>query len=252
MIRSLQHKKHREKHRLFLIEGGKVVGDLLRSGDLNTENTLLLCGSENWTESWSEQAGELANKMVVSAPDEIGELSSLQTPPDVLAVVRIPPTTFSYDILRQDITLVFDKIRDPGNLGTIIRTADWFGIGNIICSPDSVDRYNNKVVQASMGGVMHVKTHYQDLTEIFQRARRMNIPVYGTTMDGEDLFDAQVKMPTLMVFGNESTGIEPGYEGFFRSKIRIPDHPPGRSGSESLNVASSVAVMCAELRRRQR
>ncbi len=252
MIRSLQQKKQREKHRLFVIEGDKIVSDLMHTGELNMENTLLICGSESWMDKWSGRTGELTKKMVVSASEEIGKLTSLQTPPDAIAVVRIPPTSFSYEILKKDITLVFDRIRDPGNLGTVIRTADWFGIGNIICSPDSVDNYNNKVVQASMGSVMHVNTHYQDLSDLFQHARRMNVPVYGTMMDGEDLFDTQVKTPALIVFGNESSGIEPGYEGFFRTKIRIPDHPPGMSGSESLNVASSVAVMCSELRRRQR
>jgi RNA methyltransferase, TrmH family len=252
LIRSLQQKKQREKLEMFVLEGDKIVTDLILKGELNERNTIFLCSTEEWIESRRSIGSPLLKSIVVTGREELKKLSTLQTPPGVMAVVKIPALTFDPALLKNDISLAFDQVRDPGNLGTIIRTADWFGISNIICNHGSVDQYNNKVVQASMGSVMRVQVHYTNLQELFVNAARLKIPVYGTTMDGDDLFDAPVKNPCIIVFGNESAGIDPLYEPFFKTKLKIPDFPKGRSDADSLNIASSVAVICAELRRRER
>lgn len=252
LIRSLQQKKQREKQALFLLEGDKIITDLLSSGEMNDGNTVLICATDEWIKHRSASDSPLLKNVTKAGREELKKLSALQTPPEVMAVVKIPDSPFKTESLKSDLTLVFDQVRDPGNLGTIIRTADWFGIRKIVCSHGSVDQYNNKVVQASMGSVMRVQVQYTDLQELFNHAARLKIPVYGTTMDGADLFDTPVKNPGIIVFGNESTGINPLYEPFFKTKIRIPDFPVGKSATESLNIASSVAVICSELRRRNR
>ena len=251
-IRSLHLKKMRDRYGSFLIEGGKIISDLLQSGELHAGNLQLLTGSEAWLKSAGIHQTEIEKVAVVSDVEELQKLSGLVTGPEVMAVVKIPQRTFQPEMLRDDLTVVLESIRDPGNLGTIIRTADWFGIGNLVCSPDSVDTYNNKVVQSSMGAVIRLQPYYLDLEELFESAARYKVPVYGTTMDGNDLFDTPVKVPGLIVFGNEAKGISKNFHSYFRETIRIPDFPVGRSGSESLNVATSVAVVCAEIRRRNR
>ncbi|MCA1747502.1 MAG: RNA methyltransferase, partial [Bacteroidales bacterium] len=245
LIRSLQQKKQREKQALFLLEGDKIITDLLSTREMNDENTVLICATAEWLKNRSAIGSPLLKSITEAGREELKKLSAFQTPPEVMAVVKIPKAIFAPEILKSDLTLVFDQVRDPGNLGTIIRTADWFGIRNIVCSHGSVDQYNNKVVQASMGSVIRVQVHYSDLTELFNHAARLKIPVYGTVMDGDDLFDTPVKKPGIIVFGNESTGIDPLYETFFKAKIRIPDFPAGKSATESLNIASSVAVICS-------
>lgn len=252
LIRSLQQKKYREKHGMFIIEGEKTISDLTNSGLLNTENTVLNCATKDWLEETELINEDLKSRFIEVEYDEIKKLSSMQTPPKVFSLVRIPHREFTTDMLQSDLSLAFEAIRDPGNLGSIIRTADWFGIRSIFCSKDSVDAYNPKVVQASMGGIMRVHVHYMDLPGFFTKLNRLHIPIYGTAMDGEDFYDAQVKNPGLIVFGNESKGISEELEAYFRCKIRIPDFPKGKSGSESLNIGASVAVVCSEIRRRER
>jgi TrmH family RNA methyltransferase len=252
LIRSLQQKKYREKHGMFIIEGEKIVADLTNSGILNSENTVLNCATQEGIENTDVITDDIISRFIEVEYDEIKKLSSMLTPPKVFSLVRIPQLDFSIEMLRSDLCLAFEAIRDPGNLGSIIRTADWFGIKNIFCSKDSVDAYNPKVVQAPMGGILRVNIHYLDLSELFTKTNRLNIPIYGTTMYGDDMYDAQIKTPGLVVFGNESKGISEDLTSFFRTKIRIPDHPKGESGSESLNIAASVAVICSEIRRRGR
>ena len=251
-IRSLHQKKLRDQSGLFLAEGNKLIRDLLVCGSITSENTDLLCCTSDWLEI-NRKIIRLDPALIVETdPEELKKVTTLVTPPDVIAVLSKPECRFSTDLLREDIVLVFESIRDPGNLGTIIRTADWFGIKALICSPDSVDTYNSKVIQASMGAIMRVGVHYMEMDELFEMASRFKIPVYGTTMDGEDLYDTPVKIPSLMVFGNESKGISDHLKTSFKQQIRIPDFPLKQAGTESLNIASSVAVVCSEIRRRSR
>jgi TrmH family RNA methyltransferase len=250
LIRSLSQKKQRDQQGLFLAEGEKIVGELLSSGEGNVRNIVLLAGSASWKHSLEEIPGATELLFHETSEDEMKKLSTLVTPPQVMAVVRKPSYDFEISALKTDLTIMLDSLRDPGNLGTIIRTADWFGIRDIICTPDSVDCFNSKVVQASMGAIFRVRVHYHDPVELLELAGRHKIPVYGTTMDGHILQDTPVRQPGMIVFGNESTGIRKELLPYFRDRIRIPDFPQGKSGTESLNVASSVAIMCAEIRRR--
>jgi RNA methyltransferase, TrmH family len=252
LIRSLQQKKQREKQAMFVIEGGKIISDLLLSGELNESNTVFICSTEEWSEKLGSTGSSLVKSVTGTSREQLKKLSTLQTPPEVIAIVKIPEFTFDQASLKSDISLAFDQVRDPGNMGTIIRTADWFGIRNIFSSHGSVDQYNNKAVQASMGSVMRVQVHYTGLQELFGHAVRLKVPVYGTATEGDDLYDTPVKNPGIIVFGNESAGIDPIYEPFFKTKLRIPDFPADSSVAESLNIASSVAVLCSELRRRER
>ncbi len=222
------------------------------SGELTGENTYLSCASKEWISSAFPSNRALGMHFNESEPEQIAKISSMVTPPEVFSVVRMPEYSFSASMLREDLTLFFDSIRDPGNLGTILRTADWFGIKNIVCSKDSVDAYNPKVVQSSMGAIMRVKVHYEDPLDLFESAKRFHVPVYGTTMQGEDLFETSIRIPGIIVFGNEANGLPETYTSYFKSAIRIPDYPSGKSGMESLNIASAVAVVCAEIRRRIR
>lgn len=255
-IRLLHQKKQREQNRLFILEGNTIISDLLVTSEINSENLELLVATPEWMAQAALSDTRLSDRTVTADPAALKKLSALVTPPEVLAVMRMPAVSheesFRPEQLREGVTLAFESIRDPGNLGTIIRTADWFGIRNIICSPDSVDVYNQKVVQASMGAVMRTVPAYLPLDALFVQAGRFKIPVIGTAMDGEDLFDTPIKVPGIVVFGNESHGISTQLEPFFRHKVRIPDFPAGSSGTESLNVATSVAIVCAEIRRRQR
>lgn len=252
LIRSLHLKKMREKHRLYLLEGGTIISDLLRSGELNPENTRFLCGTEEWMRTHPEIPGKLKETYAVADQRQLEKLSSFLSGPEIMAVVTIPDNSFDPSLLKNDFTILLDSVRDPGNLGTIIRTADWFGFSTIICSTDCVDCYNEKVVQASMGAVLRVRTHYADLPAILDYAKREDVPVYGTTMDGSDFYESGLRIPSVIIFGNEASGIRPELSRYFTGKIRIPSFPSGMSKMESLNVASSVAVICADLRRRFR
>ncbi len=252
LINSLQQKKQRDNKGLFVLEGDKIISDLLQSEELNEGNVVYGFGTKNWIDRMSSFGFPTLSRVVVASEEEIKKLSAFQTPPEVIAIVKTAEISFNIEIIKENYSLVFDKIRDPGNLGTIIRTADWFGVRNIICSTGSVDHYNNKVVQASMGSIMRVNIHHMELHELFSHANRLKVPVYGTGMNGEDLFDTPVKKPGIIVFGNESAGIDPRYESFFKTKLRIPNYPDSNHTVESLNIASSVAVTCSELRRRER
>jgi len=252
LIHALHQKKYRDKHGMFIIEGDKIIRDLYSSGELKTGNTVLNCATREWIENSSDMSSDVISEFIEVEYNEIKKISTMVTPPEVFSIVRMPQYNYHSEILTTDTVLVFEAIRDPGNLGSIIRTADWFGIKNIICSTDSVDAFNPKVVQSSMGGVMRVKIHYQGLTGIFKDANKLLIPIYGTTMDGDNFYDMTVQNPGLVVFGNESTGISDQLNEILSTRIKIPDHPAGSSGTESLNIAASVAVICSELRRRKK
>ncbi len=146
--------------------------------------------------------------------------------------------------------LAFESIRDPGNLGTIIRTADWFGIGHIVCTPDSTDLYNPKVVQSTMGAITRVQVHYVDLESWLAGTEMHGRPVYGTFLDGENIYESVLESNPVILFGNESRGLSGNIGKRVTKRLSIPSFSPQGKGSESLNVASSVAVLCSELKRR--
>ena len=147
---------------------------------------------------------------------------------------------------------MLDGIQDPGNLGTIVRLADWFGIEHVVCSQDTVDVFNPKVVQSTMGALAHVKVHYTDIAMYLEQQKERNTPIYGTFLEGEDIYEKDLSGNGIIIMGNEGNGIRNELKEMINEKLYIPNYPQGRDTAESLNVAVATAVICAEFRRRKR
>ena len=187
--------------------------------------------------SWMATQGDIpAKELLVAEEDDIRKASFLKNPQDVLAIFKRPNWDITEITPEKELVLALDGIQDPGNLGTIIRLADWFGISHIVCSKDTADVFSPKTVQATMGALAHVKIHYTDLETFLQAQSAQAIPLSGNG---------------ILIMGNEGNGIRPAIEAFVNEKLYIPNYPEGRDTSESLNVAIATAVVCAEFRRRQ-
>lgn len=240
-IRSLEMKKLRAEHQVFVAEGNKMVSDMLGA----FECELLLAKS-----SWMATQGDIpAKELLLAEEGDIRKVSLLKNPQDVLAVFRLPSYALAEIDPANELVLALDGIQDPGNLGTIIRLADWYGIEHILCSKDTADAFGPKAVQATMGALSRVKVHY---TELETYLKPQNIPVYGTLLEGEDLYSKELTPYGVIVMGNEGNGIRPSIETLVNERIYIPSFPANRETSESLNVAVATAIVCAEFRRRQR
>jgi TrmH family RNA methyltransferase len=250
LIRSLRQKKFRDQHRLFLVEGEKMVLEMAAGDSDDRFHIRELFATPEWIDSHRILLPSLTASISEATPAEIKKVSNLVTPQPVIALVSIPPILFSAAELLQTPVLAFESIRDPGNLGTIIRTADWFGISQIVCTPDSTDLFNPKVVQSTMGAITRVQVHYQELEPLLKSREMQAKTVFGTFMEGGNIYETALEPDPLILFGNESHGLSGRLTPHIRQRISIPSFSPGREGSESLNVASSVAVVCSELRRR--
>ncbi|WP_418699164.1 TrmH family RNA methyltransferase [Bacteroides sp.] len=238
-IHSLELKKNRKADKVFLAEGPKLVGDLLEH---------FPCSFLIATGEWLSKNKPLSvDDITEVSEEELSRASLLKTPQQVLAVFRQPDDEWDGSIINSSLCLALDDVQDPGNLGTIIRLADWFGIEHIFCSPNTVDVYNPKTVQATMGGIARVKLHYTSLPELISSLK--DIPVYGTFLDGENMYAQPLTSHGLIVMGNEGNGIGKEVEQLINRKIYIPNYPADRETSESLNVAIATAVVCAEFRR---
>lgn len=251
LIRSLQHKKYRDQHRLFLIEGEKMVLELISGGPENGFRIRDLIATPRWLDEHHSVVQQSHAQCIQASPAEIKKVSNLVKPQPVLALVSMPVMPFRAALLHKHPVLAFESIRDPGNLGTIIRTADWFGIRHIVCTPDSTDLFNPKVVQSTMGAIARVQVHYQDLPSLLESKKLEGKVVFGTFMDGENLYESTLGANPLILFGNESHGLSPKLFPYIQHRITIPSFSAQGKGAESLNVASSVAVVCSELRRGQ-
>ncbi|NDV64347.1 RNA methyltransferase [Bacteroides sp. 224] len=239
-IRALELKKNRKEENVFPAEGPKLVGDLL--GHFHCR---LLIATEEWLDG---QTKVLADEIISVTPEELSRASFLKTPQQVLAIFEQPSYKITPEIINQTLCLALDDIQDPGNLGTIIRLADWFGIEYVFCSPNTVDIYNPKTIQATMGGIARVKVCYTPLKELISSLH--HTPVYGTFLNGENIYEQPLSDTGLIVMGNEGKGISPEIEELITNKLYIPNYPQDRETSESLNVAIATAVICAEFRRR--
>ena len=243
----LEKKKHRILQGEFVAEGPKVVGDLLF-----TMRPKCIYATDSWISSHSDLQFD---KCVEVTEIELKRISFLQHPQDVLATFPLPDTTEnleeSVSKIKKNICLALDGVQDPGNLGTIIRVADWFGVDTIYCSYDTADAYNPKVVQATMGSISRVKMIYTDLVSLTD-SMSADIGLYGTFLDGENLWDSHLGNSGLIIMGNEGNGISPLLASRLRNKLLIPPYPPGQNTAESLNVAVATALCLAEFRRRQR
>lgn len=244
-LRSLSLKKNRNTEKLYIAEGKKLVYDLLEA----SQNIKEVYCTENLVKTM-EIRGLDKNRIHVAEISEIKKASNLKTAPEVIAVVEISGNDVKPEELINDLSLALDGIQDPGNLGTIMRIADWFGIKNLICSENTVDVYNPKTIQATMGAVARVNVTYTCLPVFLESAIKLNIPVYGTFMSGKNLFKEKFEPTGIIVMGNEGKGLTKEVADMVTEKIHIPSFPPGISTSESLNVAMATSIVCAEFRRR--
>lgn len=248
-IHSLEQKKGRRQERAFVAEGPKVVGDLIAAGFSPT----LVVGVKEWLES--NPSDGLKAEIIEVTQEELRKVSFLQHPQHVLAVFPLPSekseTIDEKASFDTELVLALDGVQDPGNLGTIIRIADWFGIGTILCSRETADAFAPKVVQATMGSIARVKIEYCDLLERLS-SLPAGVPVYGTLLDGEDIYGTEPSSNGIIVMGNEGNGISPAVRELVTHKLLIPSFPPNRPTAESLNVAIATSIVCAEFRRRGR
>ncbi|MBE6231719.1 MAG: RNA methyltransferase [Bacteroidales bacterium] len=238
-VKSLQQKKFRDENGMFIVEGEKMVQEALSS----------------------PFAVEAVYRTADIGDDVMKRISALASPSPALAVVHKPEDIYTSDAssLRQLIAggglyLALDAIRDPGNLGTILRIADWFGVNAVFAAPDTVDVFNPKTVQATMGAVFRVRMHYVDLVSLADVFHQAGGKVYGTFLDGENMYqrhlDTGTESPVMIVIGNESEGISKEMEAMVSDRLYIPPYPLENPGSESLNAAVAAAVTIAEFRRR--
>ena len=239
-IRSLELKKNRKEAQVFLAEGHKLVDDLL--GYFPCQ---LIVGTSQWLHTHTKIQAE---EIIEVSEEELSRASLLKTPQEVLAIFKQPQYSYNPTIAREQLCLALDDIQDPGNLGTIVRIADWFGIKHIFCSTGTADIYNPKTVQATMGAIARVQLHYCNLTELFTKLA--NIPIFGTFLDGENIYTQKLSTYGIIVMGNEGKGISPEVSNFINKRLLIPNFPQGYKTSESLNVAVATAITCSEFRRR--
>lgn len=243
LVHSLALKKNRSEEGLFVAEGRKLVTDLIGSQLILHE---VFCTEE----ALAGLANVKFNQISVLKKSEMERISALKSTPDVIALFKIPQYDLVWEEIRKGLSLALDSVQDPGNLGTIVRLTDWLGIKNVICSEDCADLLNPKTVQATMGAIARIKVHYLSLKDFLSEAIKQNIPVYGTFMDGENLYKTNLTSEGIVVMGNEGKGISEEIEALISRKISIPSYPKGATGSESLNVAVAAAIVCAEFRRR--
>lgn len=239
LVRSLADKRARTETGLFVAEGAKLIGEL-RASHLRVRKIFA-----------REGVFEGADVELVS-PRDMERLSLLKTPNNSLALVEIPHYRLDAGAMVGELVLALDEVRNPGNMGTIIRLADWFGIGDIVCSQGSADCFNPKVVQATMGAILRVRVHYTVLEEFLAGVSAQGIPIYGTFLEGENLYGASLSPGGVIVMGNEGHGVTPAVERSVGRKLFIPPYPADREGSESLNVAMATGIVCAEFRRQTR
>ena len=240
-VNSLKLKKNRDAERVVVAEGGKIVSELLpvlrcrflaHTPDVHLDNLL-----------------QYADEIVEITEEQYRKITFQKSPQGVLAVFEQSSCEYDVDKLTDSLSLALDNIQDPGNLGTIVRTADWFGVKDIFCSPDTADIYNPKVVQATMGAIARVRVHYVDLRHFLEEIKS-KMPVYGTLMDGENIYQKPLGNKGVLLMGNEGKGISESLIPLISDKLLVPPYPSDSAGSESLNVSIATALCLAEFRRR--
>lgn len=238
-VNSLKQKKYRIEEGHYIAEGEKIAEELLHSDQVISK----LIATKDWFSS-NERLERRKNITVIEATEqEMKRISGLVRPSNVLLVVAIPPVEVDEQVVLKNLSLVLDGISDPGNLGTIVRIADWFGIPYIFCSEDSADVYNPKVVQASMGSIARVKVTEMPLADLFRRFPSM--PVYATALEGESIYSATLSKTAFIVIGNEARGISEHISPFVTRVLTIPKS----GGAESLNAAVAAGIVCAMFRK---
>ena len=246
-LAGLQKKKERDEARQFVIEGDKMVREFLRSGT----RISFLAAKPEFITSLKQMERSLIGEIEACSYDELKKISTLKTPHNALAVVPFPENMELPGFISDELCAALDFVQDPGNLGTIIRSASWFGIKNIVCSENCVDLYNPKVIQATMGAILNVSVHYADLADFLSFARSKGAPVYGTVLEGDPVYSHPLGDRGVILLGNESRGISAGLMPFVTHRIMIPRSGHAEYGSESLNVSMAASVVFSEFARRR-
>jgi len=248
LIRSLEHKKYRDLYQIFVAEGDKIAREMLDSS-LIVECVL---AKTEWLRQIPENLLSKAKEIIEINDRELSQISLLKAPNNAKVLVQIPQYTLNISEISDVLSLYLDEVQDPGNMGAIIRLSDWFGIRHILCGKGCADPFSSKVVQATRGAIIRVKT-YQTDESFFQLLKNHNadFPVYGTFLNGENLYSASsLSSQAVIVFGNESKGISDKLTRYISRRLMIPQYPPDASSSESLNVATAAGIVCGEFRRK--
>jgi TrmH family RNA methyltransferase len=242
-INSLRKKKYRAIENKFIAEGEKVVEEII-----NSELEIFEIFATN---EWIKKNSYSEKEIFLIDNKELKKIRALSTPNKVLAVVKIPNWDYKKHEIANSLSLILDNIRDPGNLGTIMRIADWFGISNIFCSKNSVDVFSEKVIQSTMGAICRTKVHYVDIKNLLNDFTiNSDFPVYGTFLEGENIYSQNLVNKGFIIMGNESNGISDNLHPVINKKLYIPNFPKGIETSESLNISIATAIVCSEFRRR--
>lgn len=245
-LSSLKSKKFRQKYNNFVAEGDKIAIEILKNAQNSTAVFTTEIEAIYGLSEWIENNTSLLQpfQAITTEVDKVTlqKISSLQTPNQALIVLKTFDYSLDKAVIQSDFTLLLDEIQDPGNLGTILRIADWFGIKNIICSKDCADLYNPKTIQATMGAFLRVKIFREDLTEFC--ATFKELPVYGAVLGGSNLFQTQLEKKALIVIGNEGKGISESMLQLLTHRIEIP----ANGQAESLNAAIATGIICAAFR----
>ena len=243
-LKSLHQRKFRQKYGIFLAEGVKTGNEIINSPSVSIDSIYAV---GEWLDKNQAYIANLSSNIVHQITEkELKAISMLKTPNQVLFLLKIEAGTFSIEDIKNSYSLYLDEIKDPGNLGTILRIADWFGIDWVFMSEGCVEVQNPKVIQSSMGAFLRIKTAKLDLPDLLSQAK--NLAVIGTKLDGESVFEAKMPGAALVVIGNESKGISPAVGKLLTHAISIPRHPSG--GAESLNAAVATGIICSVLRNR--
>ncbi len=235
-INSLKIKKYREKHNLFVAEGRKMIDDLIQ---IDAPIKQIITSNQDYHHESIE--------IIHANASEIKKVSFLKTPGDTIAILKIPKYELAINKIQNELSLALDNIQDPGNMGTIIRIANWFGINNVLCSKSCADIYNPKVVQASMGAILGVKVHYIELEKAITQLKQLGeYNVYGTFMNGDNIYGKSLSNKGLIVMGSEGKGISQNLSKLIDHRLTIPSSTVSFKGTESLNVAVATGIVLSE------
>lgn len=243
IVQNLEKKKFREKYNLFKVEGEKLVKELLLS-DFKIRTIL---ASKEWTVT--NPLTEATCEITEVDEKEMGSISNFQSLPEVIALAELPHYAAEATEIRDSLSLVLNGIQDPGNLGTILRVADWFGINHVFCDEDCASFHNPKCVQASMGAVFRVKVHYTDLPELLRKYRSEDFHCYGTFLNGDNIYKTPLSSRGFIIMGNEGKGIRPEVEEWTDRRLTIPSFARSSYSTESLNVGVATGIILSEFKR---
>ncbi len=244
IVQNLEKKKFREKYNLFKIEGTKLVGELLQS---HLKIRYIIAFSQ-WIKSNGPHLSDIS--ILEASPQEMHAISNFQSLPEVIALAEIPVYHYSQEKVSTTLALALNGIQDPGNLGTILRVADWFGIRHILCDRDCANVYNPKCIQASMGAIFRVHPYYLELSQAIQKLKSYDYPIFGTFLDGENIYTTTLSTRGLIIMGNEGKGISPELVPLTNIRLTIPGFATTEKATESLNVGVATGIILSEFKRR--